>query len=72
MRLNHYLASMVKSELDFIRENANFTEEESIVFEHMAKGKSIVYVANECNISTSTVSLRVDAIKQKLKKLERI
>lgn len=69
MRLNHYLSGMVKSELEEIKDKANFTDDEQIVFDCMAKGKSIVAVAERCNCSTSTVSNRVECIKRKLERI---
>lgn len=69
MRLNHYLSGMVKSELEEIKDKANFTDEELIVFECMAKGKSIVACADKCNCSSSTVSNRVESIKRKMEKI---
>ena len=66
MRLNHYLSGMVKSELQEIKDKANFTDEELLVFECMAKNKSIVTTAFECKCSTSTISNRVECIKKKI------
>ena len=69
MRLNHYLSGMVKSELEEIKGKANFTDDELIVFECMAKGKSIVACAEKCNCSPSTVSNKVESIKRKMERL---
>lgn len=69
MRLNHYLSGMVKSELEDIKDKANFTDEETEIFDYMSKGKSIVAVAEKCNCSTSTVSNRVECIKRKLERI---
>lgn len=61
-----------KQELEYIKENANFTIEELTIFE-MLTGKygreTIVYIANKTNLSTATVSRRIKKIKSKIKKL---
>ena len=61
-----------KPELEYIKENANFTIEELTIFE-MLTGKygreTIVYIANKTNLSTVTVSRRIKKIKSKIKKL---
>ena len=61
-----------KPELEYIKENANFTVEELTIFE-MLTGKygreTIVYIANKTNLSTATVSRRIKKIKRKIKKL---
>lgn len=50
-------------ELDYFRENCNFTPEEKEVFEHRAKNISLEYIAEIMNISVSTakrISRRVN------------
>lgn len=62
----------VKSEIDFILENANFTEEQERVFNRLVdkKGRqSIVQISMEENISTSTVSRIIKQIKKKILRL---
>lgn len=61
-----------KPELEYIKENANFTVEELKIFE-MLTGKygreTIIYIADKMNLSTATVSRRIKKIKSKIKKL---
>lgn len=69
---NRMTLDFTKPELDYIKENANFTVEELTIFE-MLTGKygreTIVYIANKTNLSTATVSRRINKIKRKIKKL---
>ena len=69
---NKVMLDFTKPELEYIKENANFTIEELTIFE-MLTGKhgreTIVYIANKTNLSTATVSRRINKIKRKIKKL---
>ena len=69
---NRMTLDFTKPELEYIKENANFTIEELTIFE-MLTGKygreTIVYIANKMNLSTATVSRRIKKIKNKIKKL---
>ena len=69
---NKVMLDCTKPELEYIKENANFTIEELTIFE-MLTGKygreTIVYIANKMNLSTATVSRRIKKIKNKIKKL---
>lgn len=69
---NKIMLDFTKPELEYIKENANFTIEELTIFE-MLTGKygreTIVYIANKTNLSTATVSRRIKKIKNKIKKL---
>lgn len=62
----------IKKELDYILENANFTEEQEQIFK-MLTGKqgrqSIVYISMQMNMSESTVKRRIKQIKQKILRL---
>ena len=62
----------VKKELDYILENANFTEEQEKIFK-MLTGKqgrqSIVYISMQMNMSESTVKRRIKQIKSKILRL---
>ena len=70
--VNKVMLDFTKPELEYIKENANFTIEELTIFE-MLTGKygreTIVYIANKTNLSTATVSRRIKKIKSKIKKL---
>ena len=69
---NKLMLEFTKPELEYIKENANFTIEELTIFE-MLTGKygreTIVYIANKTNLSTATVSRRIKKIKSKIKRL---
>ena len=69
---NKVMLDFTKPELEYIKENANFTIEESTIFE-MLTGKygreTIIYIANKTNLSTATVSRRIKKIKSKIKRL---
>jgi DNA-binding MarR family transcriptional regulator len=61
-----------KPELDYILENANFTEEQERIFKRLTdkKGRqSIVQISMEENISTATVSRIIKKIKKKILRL---
>ena len=69
---NKVMLDFTKPELEYIKENANFTIEELTIFE-MLTGKygreTIVYIANKTNLSTATVSRRIKKIKSKIERL---
>ena len=69
---NRMTLDFTKPELEYIKENANFTVEELTIFE-MLTGKygreTIVYIANKTNLSTATVNRRIKKIKSKIKRL---
>lgn len=62
----------VKSELDYILENANFTVEQEQIFKMLTSkyGRaSIVNISLTMNISESTVKRRIKQIKNKILRL---
>ena len=71
-KANRMTLDFTKPELEYIKENANFTVEELTIFE-MLTGKygreTIVYIADKTNLSTATVSRRIKKIKNKIKRL---
>lgn len=64
------LSKLTKPELDEILKNANFTEEEEKVFVQCSKGKSIQEIAFYIGVSDRTISRRISAIYEKIKRLE--
>ena len=72
MKLGKYLSSLTKPELEELKPKLNLTDDEEIVFDQLAKGRSRVQIANKCNISCSTVSNRTKAIKDKISRIEGI
>ena len=71
-KANRMTLDFTKPELEYIKENANFTIEELTIFE-MLTGKygreTIVYIADKMNLSTATVSRRIKKIKSKIKRI---
>lgn len=71
MNLGKYLSSMIKPELDDLRQICNFTDEEEKVFNELSKGRSRIYVAEKYSLSCSTVSNRIKSIQNKIAKVEK-
>ena len=72
MKLGKYLSLMTKPELEELKPKLNLTDDEEIVFDELAKGRSRVQIANKCSIACSTVSNRTKAIKDKISRIEGI
>ena len=53
-------------EVEYFRQNCNFTEDERDVFELRVRGKSIVAISLALHMSESTVSRRLRGIKNKI------
>ena len=61
-----------RPELDYILENANFTEEQEQIFKMLTgrQGRQkVVYIAMKMNMSESTVKRRIKQIKNKILRL---
>lgn len=71
MRLGKYLSSLTMLELDSLRCSLNLTDDELLVFNELARGRSNVTVADKCGIATSTVSNRIKAIADKVDRVQR-
>ena len=69
MRLGKYLSSLTKPEVERLREELNLTDDEEIIFNKLAKGKSKVSIADECLVSVGTVSNRISAIQSKVNRI---
>lgn len=69
MRLGMYLTSLTKPELEELKERLNLTEDEEKVFNGLSKGRSKIRIADDCMVSTSTVSNRIKNINNKLNRL---
>lgn len=63
MKIRNIIA---KSELDYYKQNINFTHDEEIVFDMLSKGKSIKEIADKLNTSESTVSRKIKSVKDKM------
>jgi len=61
-----------KPELNYILENANFTEEQEKIFNMLTSKygrQTLVYISMNMNMSESTVKRRIQQIKKKILRL---
>lgn len=61
-----------KAELNYILDNANFTEEQEKIFKMLTSRygrQTIVYISMNMNMSESTVKRRIKQIKNKILRL---
>lgn len=70
MNLGKYLSSMIKPELEELKEICNFTDDEKEVFDKLAKGQSVQEIALKSAVARSTVSNRIKSIQTKIKKVK--
>lgn len=71
MNLGKMLSSMIKPELEELKEICNFTDEEELIFNELSKGRSRIYVAEKYALSCSTVANRIKSIQNKISKAEK-
>lgn len=64
------LSKLTKPELDEIRKNANFTEEEEKVFSLLCRGKSLEQISAVTFLPISTLSRRIKEIKKKVGEID--
>ena len=64
------LSELTKPELEKIKENANFTDEELRIFKLLSQDKSITDIAVRMSASSRTINRKISKIKQKIRKLE--
>jgi len=64
------LCNFTKPELQYFIDNCNFTDIEMRYVELRSKDKSNVAIANELNISTSSVSNVAKRVKDKIEKIK--
>ena len=69
MRLGKYLSSLTKPELEELKDLLNLTDDEEKIFCGLAKGKSVVSLAEENMISAGTVKNRTRDIQMKLNRI---
>lgn len=62
MNLSRYKTS----DLQKIKEDANLTEDEEMIYNMLSKGKSIIQIADKMNLSTRTIDRRIRSMKEKL------
>lgn len=63
-------SELAKPELEKIKENANFTDEELRIFKLLSQDKSITDIAVRMSASNRTINRKISKIKQKISKLE--
>lgn len=64
------LSELTKPELEKIKENANFTDEELRIFKLLSQDKSITDIAVRMSASSRAINRKISKIKQKISKLE--
>ena len=69
MKLAKLLNEMTMPQLETVRLLSNLSAEENEIFDLLAKGQSIIYIADKLNISPGTVSNRIKVIKAKILKV---
>lgn len=62
------LSKLTKPELGEIKEYANFTDDEEMIFDLLSKGKTQKEISYIMSISVSTVERRVRDIKSKIER----
>ncbi len=60
------LSALTKPEVDYLRDNGNFTDDETEIFEMLTKGRTITEIAIQMCVSERTVDRRVKKIKHKI------
>ena len=69
MRLGKYLSSLTKPELDYLRVNLSLTDDEELIFDLVAKNKSLTEVSIKTEFSVTTIKRRKNDILQKVGRL---
>lgn len=70
MRLGKYLSSLTKPEVEDIRTNCNFTDDELKVFNGIVGGNTIRKISLDCCMSERTVVRKFEKISLKIEKLK--
>lgn len=66
------LSELTKPEIDAIVGNANFTEEEYQVFQHLCKGITLDEMVYRLKLSKATISRIVFKVKTKIERIDRM
>lgn len=66
MRLGKYLSSLTKPEVEEIKTNCNFTDDELKVFNGLVKGNTVSKIAMDCCMSERTVERKLEKINLKI------
>lgn len=57
---------LTRTECDYFRRECNFTEDECAVFDLLARGKSVVEISMQLNLSVPTVNRKIRGVKAKI------
>ena len=68
MRLGKYLSSLTKPELENLKENCGFTENEIIIFKMLCNEFGAIEISEKMNISIPTVNRRIKNIREKIER----
>lgn len=63
-------SQLTKPELEEILKNANFTEEETEIFNLLSQGKSITEIALYMSSCNRTINRKIKNIKEKIERLK--
>lgn len=63
------LSRLTRPELEKILENANFTDDEELIFNLLSRGHSILEISQRAGMSESSVYRRIRHIKVKVEKV---
>ena len=69
MRLGKFLSSLTKPELEELKEVLNLSEEQECIFDLMSKGRSNIYICEQCMLSSSSLDRKISEIKCKVNKI---
>lgn len=70
MRLGKYLSSLTKPELEELKENCGFTDNETIIFKMLYNESGIVEISQKMNISVATANRKIHSIKEKIERID--
>lgn len=65
------LSALTKPELEVLRDNCNFTDDELRIFNLLSSGKSIVFISEKMQYSTATINRKIRGIHDKINKIDK-
>ena len=70
MRLGKYLSSLTKPELEELKENCEFTNDEKIIINFLRNKNTCIEISGKMNISIATVNRRILDIREKIERTD--
>ena len=70
MRLGKYLPSLTKPELEELKENCEFTNDEKIIINFLRNKNTCIEISGKMNISIATVNRRILDIREKIERTD--